>query len=56
MDYKKSATILISLLKKDSLNAGEKEAVETAIGVLAWAALSRSRMKKLKDKRENSIK
>ncbi|MDD2807359.1 MAG: hypothetical protein PHW95_02465 [Patescibacteria group bacterium] len=54
MDYKKAATILISLLKKHSLDAEEKESVETAIGVLVWAALSKNSIKKLKDKKDKS--
>ena len=52
MDYKKAATILISLLKKDTLDAEEKEAVNTAIGILSWAALSKSTIKNLKAKRD----
>ncbi len=56
MDYKRSANNLINLLKKYSLNAEEKDAVKTAIGVLAWAALSESRIKGLKAKRTKTIK
>ncbi|MFA6410775.1 MAG: hypothetical protein WCW26_04355 [Candidatus Buchananbacteria bacterium] len=50
MDHKKAANILISLLKKYSLETEEKEAVETAIGILAWTSLSKSRIKTLKAK------
>jgi hypothetical protein len=45
MEYKKAATILISLLDKYSLDAEEKEAVLTAIGVLGWVSLSKSKIK-----------
>jgi len=55
MDDKKAATILIDLLNKHALDAEEKEAVKTAIGVLSWTSLSKSRIKKLKDKRKKSI-
>ncbi|MFA5022502.1 MAG: hypothetical protein WC508_05495 [Patescibacteria group bacterium] len=55
MDYKKAATILIDLLKKNTLNAEEKEAVEAAIGFLVWADLSKSRIKTIKAKRDKSI-
>lgn len=56
MDDKKAAEILINLLKKYSLTKGEKEAVESAIGILSWTTLSKSRIKKMKDKKEKSIK
>jgi len=52
MDHKKAAAILISLLNKHPLNAEEKEAVQTAIGILTWTSLSDSRIKKLKAKRD----
>ena len=51
MDDKIAAKILINLLNKDSLGAEEKEAVKTAIGVLSWTALSKSR---IKSKREQT--
>lgn len=57
IDYKKAAVILINLLDKHALSAEEKEAVEAAIGLLSWAALSKSRIKTLKAKRDkNRIK
>lgn len=56
MDDKKAAAILMSLLKKNLLNNEEKEAVESAIGILSWTALSKSRLKKLKDKRGKDLK
>ena len=52
MEYQKAAEILKSLLEKPLLNDEEKEAVFTAIGVLAWASLSKSRIKALKNKRD----
>ena len=54
MEYQKAIAILKNLLEKDSLNAEEKEAVMTAIGVLSWAALSKSKIKKQKAKRDKS--
>jgi len=56
MDDKIAAKILINLLNKDSLGAEEKEAVKTAIGVLSWTALSKSRIKNLKARRDKSAK
>jgi hypothetical protein len=55
MEYQKAIDILISLLNKHSLDAEEKEAVNTAIGVLSWGSLARSRIKALKTKRDKSI-
>lgn len=54
MDYQKAIEILKSLLDKHRLDAEEKEAVTTAIGLLSWGALSKSRIKNLKAKREKS--
>lgn len=54
MEYKEAADILIKLLDKHKLKAEEKEAVLTAIGVLSWATLAKSRMKMLKAKRDKS--
>lgn len=47
MEYKKAVAILISLLDRHSLDAEEKEAVLTAIGVLGWVSPSKSRIKAL---------
>ena len=52
MEHKTAATILISLLDKQSLDAQEKEAVMTAIGVLSWTSLSKSKIESLKAMRE----
>jgi hypothetical protein len=54
MEYQKAIEILMSLLDKHSLDAQEKEAVMTAIGVLGWGSLAKSKMKALKTKREKS--
>jgi hypothetical protein len=54
MEYKEAVEILISMVEKRSLSAKEKQAVLTAIGVLGWAALSKSRIKSLKAKREKN--
>ena len=50
MDDKKAAEILIGLLKKYSLTGEEKEAVESAIGILSWTSLAQSRVKARKEK------
>jgi hypothetical protein len=53
MDDKKAANILISLLKKYPLKGEEKEAMESAIGILSWTTLAQTR---LKAKKENKKK
>ena len=53
-DYQKAIAILTSLLEKQSLNAEEKEAVMTALGVLSWASLAKSKIKAQKAKRDKS--
>jgi len=55
MDDKKAATILIGLLEKYSLNGEEKEAIKSAIGILSWTYLSKSRIKRRKDKLKKSV-
>ena len=55
MEYEKANIILKNLLEKDQLNAEEKEAVFTAIGILAWASLSKSRIKAIKNKHEGFL-
>ncbi len=52
MEHKEAIVILKSMLDKHPLNAEEKEAVTTAIGMLSWGALSKSRLKVLKAKRD----
>ncbi|MDO8667927.1 MAG: hypothetical protein Q7K35_02395 [bacterium] len=54
MEDKKAIAILMNLLKKYSLNAEEQAAVSSAIGILSWTSLSKSRVKSLKIKRSKS--
>ena len=58
MEYKEAETILLNLLKKETLTVEEKEALLTAIGVLDMASLTKSRIKSLikarKTKRDKS--
>jgi len=54
MEYQKAISILKGLLDRHPLDAEEKEAVITAIGVLSWGALSKSRVKAQKAKRAKS--
>jgi len=56
MEYQKAIAILKGLLDRHSLDAEEKEAVVTAIGVLSWGALSKSKIKAQKAKRDKSTK
>jgi hypothetical protein len=54
MEYQKAIDTLKKLLEKPSLNAEEKEAIMTAIGVLGWGSLAESKVKALKSKRDKS--
>ena len=54
MEYQEAIAILKSLLDRHSLDAEEKEAVFTAIGVLSWGSLSKSKLKAQKAKRDKS--
>jgi hypothetical protein len=54
MEYEKAIVILKSVLEKHPLDAEEKEAVITAIGLLSWGTLSQSRIKAQKAKRDKS--
>ena len=54
MEYQEAVVVLKNLLGKHPLDAKEKEAVMTAIGVLSWGALSKSRIRAQKAKREKS--
>ncbi len=54
MEYEKTITILKNLLDRHSLDVDEKEAIMTAIGVLSWGALSKSKIKNQKAKRDKS--
>ena len=54
MEYQKAISILRSMLNRHSLDAEEKEAVMTSIGILSWGSLSKSKMKAQKEKRDKS--
>lgn len=56
MDHQKAIAVLQSLLEKRSLDAEEKEAVTTAIGILSWTALAKSRVKAQKARRDKGTK
>ena len=55
MEYQTAIAILKGLLDRHPLDAEEKEAVNTAIGVLGWGSLSKSRVKALKAKHDKSV-
>jgi len=54
MEYQKAIIILKNLLDKHPLDAEEREAVMTAIGLLSWGSLSKSKLKAQKVKRDKS--
>jgi hypothetical protein len=54
MEYQKAIAILKSLLDKHPLDAEEKEAVMTAIGLISWSTLSKNITKARKAKRDKS--
>ena len=54
MEHQEAIVILKNLLNKPSLSTEEKEAVMTAIGILSWASLSKSRIKAQKAKRDKA--
>ena len=56
MNDKKSAEILISLMKKYSFSDEEKEALSSAIGVLSWTSLAESRTRAKRERIEKSGK
>jgi hypothetical protein len=45
MEYQQAADILKKLLEKHPLTAAEKEAVQTAIGLLTLGAISKNHLK-----------
>ena len=55
MEYKQAINILKSMFYRHSLNTKEKEVVMTAIGVLSWRLLSKSRVKAQRAKRDRII-
>jgi len=54
MEYQKAIDILKNLLNKHALDAEEKEAIMTAIGLLSLGSLAKSRIKAQKAKRDKS--
>ena len=54
MEYEKAITVLTGLLKKRPLDADEKEAIITAIGLLSLGSLAKSKLKAQKAKRDKS--
>ena len=54
MEYREAIEILKSLLNRYTFTAKEQEAVMTAIGILSWTSLSKSRLKTQKAKRKKS--
>jgi len=54
MEIDKAIAVLKNLLEKHPLSAEEKEAVMTAIGMLSWGSLGKSRIKAQKARREKS--
>ena len=54
MEHKKAADVLIGMLKKHKLSTEEKEAISTAVGVLALTYLAQNRLKSTKAKREKN--
>jgi hypothetical protein len=55
MEYEKAIEILKRLLSKNTLDADEKEAVTTAMGLLSVGALVNGQIRARKAKREKSI-
>lgn len=55
MEHKEAAEILIKMLDKHRLSEKEKAAVATAVGILAWTSLSKSRIKAMKAKRDKNL-
>jgi hypothetical protein len=56
MEYQAAIAILKRLLDRHPLDADEKEAIMTAVGLLSWGALSKSRIKAQKAKRDKSTR
>ncbi len=54
MEYEKAIAVLKSMGERHPLNTEEKEAVVTAIGVLSWGSLAKSRLKAQKARRDKS--
>ena len=54
MEYEKAIAILKRLLDRHSLDAEEKEAIMTALGLLSLGSLSKSKIKAQKTRRDKS--
>ena len=54
MEYEEAIQVLKNIPERHPLDAREKEAITLALGMLAWAALSKSRLKAQKNRREKS--
>jgi hypothetical protein len=54
MEYQKAIAVLKSLLDKHPLDAEEKEAIITAIGLLSLGSLANGRIKAREIKRDKS--
>jgi hypothetical protein len=46
MDDKTALNVLLKLLDRYSLNAEEREAVRTAVGVLSWSSVAKNSIKR----------
>lgn len=55
MEYKQAVAVLERLAGKYPLDAEEKAAVMTAIGVLVWGALGKSKTRAIKAKRDKKV-
>ena len=56
MEYDKAIAVLKTIAERYPLSAEEKEAVLTAMGVLSWGVLAKSKLKTHKARRDNSTK
>jgi len=54
MEYNKAIAVLKCLMERHPLDAEEKEAVMTAVGMLSWGKLAKSRVKAQKARRDKS--
>ncbi len=53
MDDKQAAGILLAMLKKHALSQKEKEAINSAVGVLAWTTLAQSKLKRMGENKKS---
>jgi hypothetical protein len=54
MEDQKAIDVLTRLMNKDILDPEEKEAVSTAMGLLSWTKLAKSRIKTQQNKSNKS--